>query len=218
MTATLPTTPAAGVLTDAPTPEAVRHSGSGLGRLWWLAAVFASLVGIGSTIAQIVERIHLAENPSKPLFCDINATLSCGNVLTAWQSSALGIPNATVGLAVFALALGVTGAAALGTRHAHAALWTMQGVITFMLGFLLWFLMQTTFVIGAVCVYCIAIGLSVVVINMVMLRGLYSAGALQGGRVRNALGSAVDAGVDLIVWAGLTFGVAALMTTVFLLN
>ncbi|MCZ3389209.1 MAG: vitamin K epoxide reductase family protein [Actinomycetia bacterium] len=51
------------------------------------------------------------KSASARLLCDINGRFSCANALTFWQSSVFGpIPNAAIGLSVFALTLGVAGA------------------------------------------------------------------------------------------------------------
>jgi uncharacterized membrane protein len=170
--------------------------------LGWLAAVLAAAVGMFATISQIVERIDLAENPEASLICDINTVISCSNVLTADQSSAFGIPNATIGLGVFGYVAGMAIAGLLGSVHSHRALWLLEGIALFMLGFTAWFLYQSSVNLSALCLYCLVIAVSVVVVNATALRRLYAAGALEGGRVRRSLAGYVEARADLIGWLG----------------
>jgi uncharacterized membrane protein len=171
-----------------------------LPRAWFGAVAFAAVVGMASTIIQIVERVTLAENADANLLCDINGTFSCGNVLTAWQSSVFGpIPNSAIGLSVFALTLGVGGAGVLGTRLSKGA-W---GVATFFAGFMaaftVWFLAQTAFVIGAVCLYCLVIGTMVLVINISWWRIGDRLGYLEGNAFLRAAGFWIGLGVIVAV-------------------
>jgi uncharacterized membrane protein len=167
---------------------------------------------MASTITQIVERIALAENADADLLCDINGTFSCGNVLTAWQSSVFGpIPNAAIGLSVFALTLGVAGAGLLGSALSK----TTWGVATFFAGFMaafvVWFLAQTAFVIGQVCLYCLVIGTMVLLMNVAWWRVGRRLGFLSGNRFLDGADWLVRGGTDLLIWAGLGIVVATMM-------
>ncbi|MGB2839441.1 MAG: vitamin K epoxide reductase family protein, partial [Actinomycetes bacterium] len=181
-------------------------------RAWFGVVALAAVVGMASTVIQIVERVTLAENADANLLCDINGTFSCGNVLTAWQSSVFGpIPNSAIGLSVFALTLGVAGAGVLGSQLSKAA-W---GVATFFAGFMavftVWFLAQTAFVISAVCLYCLVIGTMVLLINLSWWRIGNRLGHLEGNRFLDAAGWLVRGGTDLFLWIGLGVIVAVMM-------
>ncbi|HUV48625.1 MAG TPA: vitamin K epoxide reductase family protein [Actinomycetes bacterium] len=181
-------------------------------RAWFGVVALAAVVGMASTIIQIVERVTLAENADADLLCDINGTFSCGNVLTAWQSSVFGpIPNSAIGLSVFALTLGVAGAGVLGSQLSKAA-W---GVATFFAGFMaaftVWFLAQTAFVISAVCLYCLVIGTMVLLVNISWWRIGNRLGHLEGNRFLDAAGWLVRGGTDLFLWIGLGVIVAVMM-------
>lgn len=181
-------------------------------RTWFGVVVAAALVGMAATIIQIVERVALAQNADATLLCDINGTFSCGNVLTSWQSSVFGpIPNSAIGLSVFALTLGVSGAGLLGSMLSKAA-W---GVATFFAGFMaaftVWFLAQTAFVIGAVCLYCLVIGTMVLLINLSWWRIGDRLGYLSGNRLLDGAGWLVRGGTDIVIWVGLGVIVAAMM-------
>jgi uncharacterized membrane protein len=183
-----------------------------LPRGWYALVVVAAVIGMGSTITQIVERIALAENADADLLCDINGTFSCGSVLTSWQSSVFGaIPNAAIGLSVFALTLGVAGAGLLGSALSKVT-W---GVATFFAGFMaaftVWFLAQTAFVIGQVCLYCLVIGTMVLLMNVAWWRIGWRLGYLSGNRFLDGAGWLVRGGTDLLIWAGLGVVVATMM-------
>lgn len=181
-------------------------------RGWFAVVAVAAVVGMAATVTQIVERVALAQDANANLLCDINGTFSCGNVLTSWQSSVFGpIPNAAIGLSVFALTLGVAGAGLLSSTLAKAA-W---GVATFFAGFMaaftVWFLAQTAFVIGSVCLYCLVIGTMVLLINVSWWRIGERLGYLTGNRVLVGAGWLVRGGTDIVLWVGLGVIVAEMM-------
>lgn len=189
-----------------PAPKPIRP------RLWFGLIVVAAAVGMAATIIQLVERVALAEDANAVLLCDINGTFSCGNVLTSWQASVFGpIPNAAIGLSVFALTLGVAGSGLLGSALSKAT-W---GVATFFAGFMaaftVWFLAQTAFVIGAVCLYCLAIGTMVLLANLAWWRIGERLGYLSGNRVLDGASWLVRGGTDVTIWVGLGVVVAAMM-------
>lgn len=164
---------------------------------------------------QLVDRITLAENPQASLVCDVSSTLSCSSVLTAWQSSALGVPNAMIGLAVFSVFLSGGLAGALGSGLSLPYLRVLEGMALGMLGFTLWYLFQTTFVLGALCLYCTVVGTSVVLVNLAVPRLWRRAGGLGGsGPAARFARGFVDSGDDRWVWGALWVGVATVITLV----
>jgi uncharacterized membrane protein len=177
--------------------------------LWII--LLASVAGIASTITQIVERISLAENPGEELFCDISGTVACGGVLTAWQSRVFGIPNATIGLTVFALMLSAAIGALLGSQWSRRYRLLLLGLALFMLGFVLWFLFQSTFVIGAVCIFCVVIGLAVVLISASLLRIAVAADDLGQTGVAGFASRFVSSGDDVWLWLALVAGIGGSM-------
>lgn len=179
------------------------------GPLWVIA--LAAVAGIASTITQIVERIALAENPGKDLFCDISGTVACGGVLTAWQSRVFGIPNATIGLTVFAIFLSAAIGGLLGTEWSRRYRLLLLGLAAFMLGFVAWFLFQSTFVIGAICIFCLIIGLAVVLITASALRLAVAADDLGDSGVAGFVNRFVRSGDDRWFWAVLVVAIGASM-------
>ena len=167
---------------------------------------------MAATIIQLVERVTLAENADAVLLCDINGTFSCGNVLTSWQASVFGpIPNAAIGLSVFALTLGVAGAGLLGSALSKPTWAVATFFAGFMAAFTVWFLAQTAFVIGAVCLYCLVIGTMVLLVNLAWWRIGDRLGYLSGNRVLDGASWLVRGGTDIVLWIGLGVVVAAMM-------
>lgn len=160
--------------------------------------VLASLAGIGFTATQVVERIAVLKDPTASLLCDVNATVSCSSVLAAWQSSViLGIPNAFIGGVMFAMFLATGLAGLLGSRLSSSFTVAMLALVVFFAAFATWFMMQTAFSIGALCLWCTGIVTAVAVIGASLTRVAATA-AHPDSRV-----ALLDrSGVDVIVWAG----------------
>lgn len=195
-----------------PASEGASEEAASPPRVWFAIVAAAAVVGMASTIIQIVERVALAENADANLLCDINGTFACGNVLTAWQSSVFGpIPNSAIGLSVFALTLGVAGAGLLGSSLSKAAWGAATFFAGFMAAFTVWFLAQTTFVIGSVCLYCLVIGTMVLLVNLSWWRIGNRLGYLSGSRFLDGAAWLVRGGTDVILWVGVGVMVAAMM-------
>lgn len=136
-------------------------------RAWPLAGAAFSAAGMAAAMTQIVERIQLAGNPHAHLSCNISKLISCSNVLLAPQSSVFRpIPNAAIGLAMFAVFL--TAFAVAGSRSSISLGLGrgMQFLMLFMLAFVTWFMWQTAFVIHALCLYCIVIATGTIGANL----------------------------------------------------
>ncbi len=181
-------------------------------RAWFELVVVAATLGMAATIIQLVERITLAQNSGADLLCDINGTFSCGNVLTSWQSSVFGpIPNAAIGLSVFALTLGVSGAGLLGSYLSRATWAVATFFAGFMGAFTIWFLAQTAFVIGSVCLYCLVIATMVLLMNLAWWRIGHQLRFLSGNRPLEFADWVVQGGTDLVLWGGVAVIVVAMM-------
>jgi uncharacterized membrane protein len=166
-------------------------------RKFW-PALIASLAGIGFTGTQIVERIAILKDPDSTLFCDVNSVMSCSNVLEAWQSSViLGIPNAFIGAVMFSLFAATSLALVLGSYLSPAFLRSMNFLAVFFAAFATWFMIQTAFVIHALCLWCTGIITAVGVIGAVLTQHCAATGQY-GMRAK----SLSDAGVVHIAWAG----------------
>jgi len=172
-------------------------------KFWWLSG--AALVGMASTLWQIVDKISILKNPEHPLTCNLNSTFNCTNVLNSHQASVFGPPNAAIGLAVFSFFFAFGLAGLTGSKFVRKFALGVQGLALFMLGFVLWFLFESTYRIHSVCLFCLFIGTATLVINAVMLR-------LNYGQKFKRL---ISAGGDLFGWSLLWLLVALAMAIKF---
>jgi uncharacterized membrane protein len=127
----------------------------------WIAILFivSGLVGLYGSFALIIERFSLIANPDVPLNCDINPFVSCGPVIQSWQGSLFGFPNPMIGLAAFVAPVAVGVGILAGARFAR---WFWIAYNLGLLGaivFIHWLMLQTVFVIGTLCPYCMLVWL-----------------------------------------------------------
>jgi len=163
---------------------------------WWI--LVAAVAGIAATMIQSYERLQLALEPNRVLLCDINGALSCSSVLESWQARAFGLPNSWIGLAVFSVFASAAVAGVTGSRLSRGYLGFLGFFTAFMLVFTLWFLWQSAFVIGALCLYCLIIGTAVVITNAAVWRLFRRANMLP-----RTLAVLVDSRLDLLFWFAL---------------
>lgn len=179
-------------------------------RRWWYVVLTGAVLGIISTVWQTVERIAYAKGDGSAV-CDINAVVSCSNVYSHWQSSALGVPNSLIGLPVFAFMASVAVSGLLGTQLAHRFLAGAAGLAVFMTLFIVWYLEQTAFEIGALCLFCAACMVNITLVSAGIVRVADAEGALGDGRVGKRVHGLVDSWADLAIWVGLLLAVAAML-------
>lgn len=181
-------------------------------RAWWALMVLGGLLGVVSGVMQTVDRTAWAagEKAGNGL-CEINAVLSCSSVYGHWQSSALGIPNAMIGMPVFALIASAGLAGLLGSRLSRAYLGTIAGLTLGMTGFLLWYMAQSAFALGTLCLYCTACMAAIIVAGTGVARAVDGGLVLGAGRAGRELRTATRGGSDVLAWSGLLLLVAAML-------
>ncbi len=106
------------------------------------------------------DAILLAANPDVALNCSINEVLDCAVVGKTWQAAVFGFPNAFLGMISEPVVMTIAVASLSGVRFprwfmATANFFYMLGVI-----FAYWLLYQSTFVIGALCPWCLLVTLA----------------------------------------------------------
>jgi len=107
--------------------------------------------------ALIVERLRLLEDPTHIPICSLNATFSCGSVMTTRQASAFGVPNPLVGIAGFSIVVTI-GVALLAGAHFHRWFWIgLQAGVTFGIVFVHWLMFQSIYRIEALCIFCMIV-------------------------------------------------------------
>lgn len=125
-------------------------------RLVGVALLVAGLLGFAAAFVLAVEKYWLLTNPFYTPSCSINATVSCGPVMSSAQAAVFGFPNPYLGIAGFAVvaasgAMLLSGGRLSGWYAASLQVGVLAG--TAFVGWLMW---QSLFVIEALCPYCMA--------------------------------------------------------------
>lgn len=160
-------------------------------------------MGALASFMQLIEKLHLLKNPGVDLICNVNSVLNCTNVLNAPQSSVFGFPNAMMSLVLFVLFLSVGLIGLTGGTVSRGMRLAIQFLSLFTLVFGIWFLWQSTFNIGAICLYCIFNFAGLILINIGWLRINYR-DAFKSKRITQKLEYGVSNNFDLVGWGLLT--------------
>lgn len=160
------------VLTAAGPAEAPTASSRGAA----LALLLSGLLGAAAAAALLVEKFVLLTNPFHVPSCTINAAVNCGAVMTSPQAEVFGFPNPVIGLAAFPV-VAATGAAVLAGARMRTWFWAaLAGGSLLGWVFVHWLIVQSVFVIGALCPYCMLVWACVPVATMVSVSVLAATG------------------------------------------
>ncbi|MER6174600.1 vitamin K epoxide reductase family protein [Streptosporangium sp. NPDC001681] len=159
-------------------------------------------LGLLAAFLLMIERLHLAADPTYVPTCSINPILSCGSVMKSAQASVFGFPNPLLGVAAFCVVTTV-GAVLLAGARLRPWFWyglqlgTLAGVV-----FVHWLIVQSLYVIGALCPYCMLVWIATIPIFWyVTLANLHSGRiALPRGAHRAAAAAARYHTSVLMVW------------------
>jgi len=139
-----------------PTSTPSHHS-----RRWLFSEmlIFATLSLIASFVLSW-DAILIAKDPDVVLSCSINPILDCVKVGSTWQASVFGFPNAFLGLISEPVVMTIAVASLAGTKFPRWFMFTANVVYLLGVIFAYWLLYQSTFVIGALCPWCLLITVS----------------------------------------------------------
>ena len=121
------------------------------------------LFAVISLVASFVlsyDAIKLAENPDQSLACDVAVWLSCSKVGLSWQAQVFGFPNAFLGMISEPVVMTIAVASLCKVRFPKWFMFTANVVYLLGVIFAYWLLFQSTFVIGALCPWCLLVTVS----------------------------------------------------------
>lgn len=121
------------------------------------AGIFMLIGSVSGFIASFlltVDKIKILKDAKYNPSCNINEVLNCKSVMLSKQAEVFGFPNSLIGIGAFAIfiavAIALLGGVVFPSWYVNIALvGTILGVV-----FSHWLAYQTTFVIGALCPYC----------------------------------------------------------------
>lgn len=179
------------------------------------AAVAAGgAIGLIASFLQTLEKLTLLKNENAELVCNLNSVFSCTNVLNSWQGALFGFPNSLLCMVLFTIFGSIGLAGAMGGKLTKGLRLGVHGLSLFTLLFGIWFLSQSTFVIGSLCLYCLVCFSGLLLINWGWMR-INAADLPIGERGRAALGRAIASGADTFAWIVLALTIAFIMVMKF---
>ena len=172
----------------------------------YVEMLVSSLLSLTASLVLSIDAWKLAANPHTALSCNISATLNCGKVALAWQSTLLGWPNAFLGLMAEPVVITLAIAALGGSKFRRGFLLTAQGIYVIGFGFAYWLFYQSYFHIGALCPWCLLVTFTTTTVFMTMTRvnildnNFRFPPKLQA-RLERLLALNADTGTVLVLWA-----------------
>lgn len=121
------------------------------------AMLVGALISLLAAFVLAVDAIALAANPNEALSCNINAVLNCGTVALSWQAEAFGFPNVFLGLMFEPMVITMALIGLSGVKLPRWLAITEQVIYGFATLFAIWLFIQSMFVIGAMCPWCLCI-------------------------------------------------------------
>lgn len=175
-------------------PSTVRNKGA------YIEMLVSAVIGLIAALVLSIEALTLAENPFADLGCDINSVLSCGTVGQAWQASLLGFPNAYLGLIAEPVVITLAVAALGGVRFPRWFMLSAQVVYSIGLLFAYWLFVQSYFVIGALCPWCLTITVTTTLVFASMTRvNLLDGNIRLSASAYRTVSSWLRAGIDTLI-------------------
>ena len=175
-------------------------------------------VGLVAAFVLAVEKFLLLTNPLYTPTCTVNATFSCGPVMSSSAAEAFGFPNPLLGIGAFTVVL-VTGVVLVAGAALPGWYWGgLQAGALAGLVFVAWLAYQSLFVIGALCPYCLAVwACTATVFWYVTLRNLAAVRPRLPGPAQTAVAAiarfhssllaaallAAALGIGVLAWSGL---------------
>jgi len=126
--------------------------------------VVCGLIGALSAATLLIEKIALIKDPSYTPTCSINPVLSCGSIMSTPQAEVFGFPNPILGVFGFAV-ITTLGVVLLAGGYPAPWLWAgLQVGVTAGVVFVHWLIVQSLYVIGALCPYCMIVWVVTIII------------------------------------------------------
>ena len=122
-----------------------------------LVMLVSGVIGWIASGILVLERLQLYRDPNHVTSCDINPWVSCGQVMSTWQSELFGFPNQLIGIVAFAVVITTAMAALSGAQFGRWYWVGLQVGVTAGAVFVIWLWSQALFSIYILCLYCMIV-------------------------------------------------------------
>jgi uncharacterized membrane protein len=174
-----------------------------------------AIIGFIASFWQMIEKLTMLKDPVAPLVCNVNAVFNCSNILNVWQSSVFGFPNALMCIIFFIMlfTVGIIGWND-GSISKNLRL-IFQGFTLFFIGFGFWYLWQSIFVVGAICIFCLFCYAAVLAISFAWLR-INQKDLPINKAAKNYISKTIYQGTDIFIWLSIALIIVAEIIIKFL--
>lgn len=160
--------------------------------------IVGGVIGFIAAFALTLDKFQTLEHPTSTLSCNISVIVQCGKNLDSAQGSAFGFPNPVIGLAGFFTVLVVGVSILAGARFARWYWIIFNLGLTFAIGFVIWLISQSIFVLGTLCPWCMVVwAVTIPLFLSVTLHNL-STGAIPSGERARRFFTAARGWVPLV--------------------
>lgn len=127
-----------------------------------ITKIYSYVLSIGGSIGLIAmtwqasERIHMLKYPKAALNCNLNPIVDCGGVLGNKLAAVLGFPNAFLGMIFFAILVTCGLLLLSGGKLTNWFRHFVLGVSIILILFSVWFFGVSLYVLGKICIFCVA--------------------------------------------------------------
>ncbi|MFC8302549.1 vitamin K epoxide reductase family protein [Specibacter sp. NPDC057265] len=140
-----------GSRTETAMPALVRDRPFG-----WFLVIAGGIAWLASFIL-VLERLKLYSDPNATISCDVNAWISCGEVMKTQQAAILGFPNPFIGVVGFVVVI-TTGMVLLAGARMGRWYWLgLQLGITAGMALVGWFWFTAVYTLALLCPYCMVV-------------------------------------------------------------
>jgi len=164
-----------------------------------ITLIVTGLLGWYAAFALTIDKILVLQDPQADLDCNFSVIVQCGANLQSAQGSTFGFPNSLIGIAAFVAPIAVGVAILAGARFARWFWIALNLGVTGALGFCIWLMTQSIFVLGTLCPWCMVVWAATIVMFWTLT--LFNARAGAFGAPLVPVGSALYPWVPIIVFA-----------------
>ncbi|MCA0252274.1 MAG: vitamin K epoxide reductase family protein [Actinobacteria bacterium] len=122
--------------------------------------LFSACLSLYASFVLATDAIRLAADPKVGLPCNLNEVINCSAVARSWQAGLFGFPNAFLGLMAEPVVITIAVASLAGVRFPRGFMFASQLVYGLGFVFAYWLFFESTFVIGALCPWCLLVTVS----------------------------------------------------------